>query len=65
MKQKDQLLKHFAKKKSITSWEAIQKYGITRLAAVIHELKISHNIVTIIEKADGKQWAKYVYMGEV
>jgi len=64
MNQKDQVLNHFTKKKSITSWEAIQKYGITRLAAVICELKISHNIMTINEKADGKRWAKYVYMGK-
>ena len=32
MNQKDQVLNHFTKKKSNTSWEAIQKYGITRLA---------------------------------
>jgi predicted methyltransferase len=63
MNQKDQVLNHFSKKKSITSWEAIQKYGITRLAAVICDLKLNHNIVTIIEKGDGKKWAKYVYMG--
>lgn len=63
MNQKDQVLNHFAKKKSITSWEAIQKYGITRLAAVILELKTNHNIMTVIETAEGKRWAKYVYMG--
>ena len=63
MNQKDQVLNHFAKKKSITSWEAIQKYGITRLAAVICELKTNHNIMTVNETADGKRWARYVYMG--
>ena len=63
MSQKDQVLNHFAKKKSITSWEAIQKYGITRLAAVICELKTTHNIMTVKESADGKRWARYVYMG--
>ena len=63
MNQKDQVLNHFAKKKSITSWEAIQKYGITRLAAVICDLKDSHNIITVRENADGKHWARYTYMG--
>ena len=63
MSQKDQVLNHFAKKKSITSWEAIQKYGITRLAAVICDLKVTHNIMTVNETAEGKRWARYVYMG--
>ena len=64
MDQKSQVLNHFAKKKSITSWEAIQKYGITRLADTIFRLKGSgYNIVTIIEQKDGKKWARYVYMG--
>ena len=63
MNQREQVLNHFAKKKSITSWEAIQKYGITRLAAVILELKTNHNIMTVRESAEGKCWARYVYMG--
>ena len=65
MTQKEMVLNHFRKKKSITSWEAIQKYGITRLADTIFQLKSSHDIVTIIEQADGKRWARYVYMGAV
>lgn len=64
MSQKDQVLSHFKKKKSITSWEAIDKYGITRLAAIIHDLKDRHNILSIIQTADGKRWAKYVYGGK-
>ena len=64
MNQKDQVLNHFAKKKSITSWEAIQKYGITRLADTIFKLKAKgYNIVTVIDQKDGKKWARYVYMG--
>ena len=63
MNQKETVLNHFKKRKSITSWEAIQKYGITRLAAVICDLKATHNIVTVIETAEGKRWAKYTYMG--
>ena len=64
MLQTDMVLNHFAKKKSITSWEAIQKYGITRLADTIFKLKgRGHNIMTVIEQTDGKRWARYTYMG--
>jgi hypothetical protein len=63
MNQKEMVLAHFKKRKSITSWEAIQKYGITRLADVIFRLKDSHNIIVTIETAEGKRWAKYTYMG--
>lgn len=35
------VLKHLQDKKYITSWEAIQKYGITRLSAVIFNLRES------------------------
>ena len=63
MSQKEMVLAHFKKRKSITSWEAIQKYGITRLADVIFRLKDSHNIVATIQTAEGKRWAKYTYMG--
>ncbi len=50
MTQKEQVLHHLKQQKTITSWEAIQDYGITRLSAWIHELKKdgyvikSHNI---------------------
>lgn len=64
MTQKEQVLLHFRKKKSLTSWEAINKFGIARLADTIYQLKEHHNIITIIEKADGKRWARYVYMGK-
>lgn len=60
-----QILAHLQKRKKITSWEAIERYGITRLAAVIAVLKDSHNIVSIrmTDKATGKWWAEYKYMG--
>jgi len=65
MSQLDQVLNHFAKKKSITSWEAITKYGITRLADVIFKLKgRGYKIMTVTETADGKKWARYTYMGQ-
>ena len=50
--QTEKVLKHLLRKGSITSWEAIEKYGITRLSARIfelrelgHEIK-SHKIIT-------------------
>lgn len=59
-----QVLVHLKKKKSITSWEAIHRYNATRLADIVFRLrKYGHNIVTVLEKKDGKTWAKYVYMG--
>ena len=63
LSQKNQVLMHFKKHKSITSWQAIQKYGITRLAAVICDLKGTHNIIATIETAEGQRWARYTYMG--
>lgn len=62
--QKEQILSHLIKKNSITSWEAIEKYGITRLADRIFNLKNDgYNIITVIERKDNKKWARYVYMG--
>lgn len=57
--QKQLVLKHLHKK-SITSWDAIQKYGITRLSDVIFKLKgDGHAIVTMMESANDKRWARY------
>jgi hypothetical protein len=37
--QKDRVLQHLKDLNSITSWEAFSDYGITRLSAVIFNLK--------------------------
>ena len=37
---------HLLKKKSITSWEAIELYGATRLSAIIFILRDKWDIVT-------------------
>ncbi len=60
-----QVLAHLQKRKKITSWEAIERYGITRLASYINQLKDSHNIIAVrmTDKASGKWWAEYRYMG--
>ena len=62
--QKQQVLAHLKKKKSITSWDAIKLYGITRLAHYIYLLKDDYVITKINEKNEESRWAKYVYIGE-
>jgi len=54
MTQEQQILKHLLKKGSITSWEAIEKYRITRLSARIYTLRnADHNIESMrIQKKD-------------
>ena len=60
------VLKHLKEKGNITSWEAIQKYGATRLSAIIFNLKDKgYEINTLM--IDGKdrfgnesRYAKYV-----
>lgn len=62
--QKQQVLAHLQKRKSITSWEAIEKYGITRLAHYIYLLKDHYVITTITERGEDSKWAKYIYGGQ-
>lgn len=47
MTQEEKILNHLLANESITSWEAIKKYGCTRLSARIFELrKKGYNIST-------------------
>lgn len=46
--QKQEVLRHIKKYGSITSMEAFEKYGITRLSAIIYILRREHNIVTLM-----------------
>lgn len=67
MKNKTQLiLSHLQKKKKITSWEAIELYGATRLAATIHQLKeYGYEIQTHMVQGEGNiRWAVYQYKGD-
>lgn len=64
--QKAIVLDHLINEGGITSFEAFERYGITRLAAVIHDLKdIGVQIVSIPDfKYDSKgrvvkRWALY------
>ena len=36
---RDEIIRHLRKHKSITSYEAIKKYGVTRLSGVIYVLR--------------------------
>lgn len=37
--QRETILNHLKKKKSITSWEAFEDFGATRLSAIIFDLR--------------------------
>ena len=42
---KDRVLEHLEKYKTITSWEAIQNYGITRLSEYIRQLRVDGYVI--------------------
>lgn len=60
---------HLIENKSITSWEAIQLYGATRLSAIIFNLRkrgmeIETVMVEFTDRFGSKaQYAKYIYKG--
>ena len=61
----DRILNHLNQYGSITSWEAIREYGITRLSAVIYELRKEYNIVSTFETTKNRygdkiSYAKYI-----
>lgn len=66
---KHQLVRqHLQELGSITSWEAIEKYGATRLSAIIYDLRYRDgmNIDTMMIEATDRygntsQYAKYIY----
>ena len=63
------VLEHLQKYGTITSIEAIDKYSVTRLAAIIHYLKSKGHIIETVERVhsdrygDDGAYAKYVYRG--
>tara|TARA_B100001250_G_C19614044_1_gene706315 strand:+ start:132 stop:365 length:234 start_codon:yes stop_codon:yes gene_type:complete len=67
--QKRTILKHLKESKSITSWEAITQYRITRLSAVIYLLRDEgYDVITtrhkgVTEEGVHKNWAIYHYLG--
>lgn len=67
--QRTEVLKHLKRRKSITSKEAFEFYGATRLAALIFDLrKVGYRIDTLMMEGKTRygtptQYAKYVYRG--
>ena len=61
MNQQQQVLNHLRQHGSITSWDAITHYHITRLSAYIFNLKeAGHDISSDTEVGDsGKKYARY------
>lgn len=58
--QKDTILEHLKKHKTISSWESITKYHITRLSAHIYALKHEgYDIETEWKQGNGKVWGLY------
>tara|TARA_Y100001972_G_C7452562_1_gene231539 strand:+ start:33 stop:254 length:222 start_codon:yes stop_codon:yes gene_type:complete len=64
--QKEIVLSHLKKNKTITSWEAIQTYRCTRLADKIFVLRQEgHEIITNnMTNKNGKRFAEYVLIKE-
>jgi len=61
MSQADQVIAHINKWGSINSIQAIQHYGITRLARVIHDLKDTPNAMKAVDDPDAaKGFVKYI-----
>lgn len=64
--QKQQVLNHLKEFGSITSWEAIQRYRITRLSEYIRLLRHEDglNIVSIPENNEEAHWVRYKLIAE-
>lgn len=67
---KTRVLTHLKQKGKITSQDAIQLYGDTRLSDTIFKLRRDHDILT--EYTEGKdrygstvRYATYIYQGEI
>lgn len=55
--------------RGLTSMEAFKMFGVTRLAAIIHELRNEHNIDTVMMEGKNRydehsSYAKYMYRGK-
>lgn len=59
MNQKQMILRHLRDYGHITSYEAFTEYGITRLAARIHDLRADgHNIKSMVQYARNRYGKK-------
>jgi len=60
MTQKEQIKKHFLRGRTLTSYQAFEKFNCTRLAAVVSDLKSEGvNIKTIPVVKNGIRYASY------
>lgn len=60
--QTQQVKAHLINKKSITSWDAINKYHATRLSAIIFNLRYSGMDIVSVWECDEKtkkRWVRY------
>lgn len=70
MTKTQKVLNHLRENGSITSWEAIQQYGATRLSAIIFNLRkkgieIKSEMVQFTDRyGDNSTFAKYVLISE-
>ena len=70
MNKTELVLEHLKKNGTITSWEAIEKYGATRLSAIIFTLRkreyniISHNEFALDRFGNKTHYAKYELVKE-
>lgn len=68
--QKGAILEHLKSGRPLTSVQAYDLYGATRLAAVVHELRKHHDIKTVRVHGVNRfgescSYARYVYKGEL
>lgn len=61
MKQQDMILSHLQDYGKITSWTAFQDYGITRLSAVIYDLRKNGYNITSNQGFTINRYNKKVY----
>ena len=64
------VLDHLQKKKTITSWEAIELFGATRLSAIIYNLRKKYCINSVDKiftdkHGDTSTFTEYIYCGEL
>ena len=64
------ILEHLKTKGSITSMEAYDLYGVTRLASIIFSLRHKYDIDTLMQETKTRfgetcQYAEYIYIGEL
>lgn len=65
MTQDERVLEHLKNYESITTWQAIDLFGYTRLSAIIHRLRKQYNIESEVccgknRYGDKIHWVKYI-----